>query len=503
MSAAMSHPPTGLSLASLAAELSRVGARVVGDPGVSVTDVRHDSRAVVPGDLFVARSGAAFDGARFAADAVRRGAASVLAEEDATLPALPVPVMRVSDARVGLALAAEAVHGHPTKRLGVAGITGTNGKTTTAWLAARAIDGAGGAAARLGTLGYAFRDDVIDESLTTPEADDVSRLAARVLERGGTHLAMEVSSIALVQGRVEALSFAVAAFTNLTQDHLDFHGSMHAYGDAKARFFTELSPRASVINVDDPFGEALSRRAGGRVLAVSRTREADVYPRRARVDATGIHADIRTPSGDVAFESRLDGMHNLDNVLVALGIVQALDLDVSAAAAALSEAPAVPGRLERCDEPGDDVTVLVDYAHTPDALTRVLDAVRPLTRGKVHCVFGCGGDRDPVKRPLMGAAVGGAADRATLTNDNPRTEDPALIAAAIEPALRQSGIPYDVVLDRSIAIDRAILGAAPGDLVLLAGKGHEPYQIIGTEYRAFDDRVEARRALAARRSGRR
>jgi UDP-N-acetylmuramoyl-L-alanyl-D-glutamate--2,6-diaminopimelate ligase len=427
----------------------------------------------------------------------------VVAEETATLPALSVPVVRVTDARLALALAAEAVHGHPTRRLGVVGITGTNGKTTTAFLAASAIDHAGGAAARLGTLGYAFRDDVVEESLTTPEADDVSRLAARVLARGGTHLAMEVSSIALVQSRVEAIAFAVAAFTNLTQDHLDFHGSMHAYAESKARLFTELSPGVSVIHVDDPFGAELARRAPGRVLTVSRTGAADVRPTRAVVDASGIHATIASPSGELVLETRLVGHHNLDNVLVAIGIVEALGLDANGAAASFAGAAPVPGRLERCDEPGDDVTVLVDYAHTPDALRRVLEAVRPLAHGKVHCVFGCGGDRDPGKRPLMGAAVGAAADRATITNDNPRSEEPASIAAAIEPGLSASGIPYEVVLDRAVAVERAIVGAAPGDLILLAGKGHEPYQIVGAEHRAFDDRVEARRALATRRAGKR
>jgi UDP-N-acetylmuramoyl-L-alanyl-D-glutamate--2,6-diaminopimelate ligase len=316
---------------------------------------------------------------------------------------------------------------------------------------------------------------------------------------------MEVSSIALVQARVEAVAFTVAAFSNLTQDHLDFHGSMQAYAEAKSRLFVELSPRVAVINVDDPFGGELARRVKGAVLTVSRlTQRADVYPREARLDAAGIHATLRLPSGELRIETRLVGAHNLDNVLLTLGIVEALGLDVAHAAAGLAAvAASVPGRLERCDEPGDDVTVLVDYAHSPDALRRVLDAVRGLSRGELHCVFGCGGDRDPTKRPKMGAAVGAAADRATITNDNPRSEVPVAIARAIEPGLRASGIPYDIVLDRAVAIERAILGAAPGDLVLLAGKGHEPYQIIGPEKRVFDDRAEARRALALRREGKR
>jgi UDP-N-acetylmuramoyl-L-alanyl-D-glutamate--2,6-diaminopimelate ligase len=509
MSAAMNLATSAKPLHELARELAAVSARVEGDGDVVVSDVRQDSRRVEPGDLFVARAGGKTDGAAFVMDAVRRGAVAVLAQTNAPLPLLNVPVVRVDDARRALGLAAEAVHDHPTAALDVIGITGTNGKTTTAWLAEQVLSRAGGAAARLGTLGYSFQGDTVDESLTTPEADDVSRFADRALRRGARQFVMEVSSIALVQARVDAVRFAVAAFTNFTQDHLDFHGSMDAYGAAKARLFVELAPAHSVVFVDDPFGKELASRARGNVLTVGRSEGADLRAVDVRTDARGIAARLVTRAGaSLALESRLVGAHNLDNVLVTLGIASALGLDLARATAAMATATAAPGRLERCDELGDDVTVLVDYAHTPDALARVLDAVRALvrddgtSRGKVHCVFGCGGDRDPAKRPRMGEAVGARADRATLTNDNPRTEEPAAIAAAVEPALRASGIPYDVVLDRKDAITHAILEAAPGDLVLLAGKGHEPYQIIGTEYRAFDDRVEARRALALRRGAR-
>jgi UDP-N-acetylmuramoyl-L-alanyl-D-glutamate--2,6-diaminopimelate ligase len=499
MSAAMTLPTPGLSLAELVAELGRVEARLEAGGEVSVTDVRHDSRTIEPGDLFVARAGGKLDGARFVADAVGRGAIAVMAAEEAPLPALGVPVVRVSDVRLGLALAAEAVHGHPTRRLAVTGITGTNGKTTTSFLLAEAIDAAGGATARVGTLGYAFRGDAVDESLTTPEADDISRFAARSLARGATHLAMEVSSIALTQARVDAVTFAVAALTNVTQDHLDYHGTMEAYALAKARLFEELSPRASVINVDDPVGAAIAERAPGRVLRVGRGRDADVRPLSMRLTASGIQCGVHLPSGIVRLESGLVGAHNLDNLLLTLGIVEALGLSPALAAEGLRGARAAPGRLERCSTAADDVTVLVDYAHTPDALRRVLEAVRGFTQGGIHCVFGCGGDRDPEKRAKMGAAAGAAATRVTITNDNPRSEDPAAIAAAIEMGLWGAGAPYDIVLDRSTAIERAILAAAPGDLVLVAGKGHEPYQIIGSMKRDFDDRVEARRALAKRR----
>lgn len=496
----MSALSAGLSLNELARELSKVGGRLVGPGGVRVTGVCQDSRHVEPGDLFVARSGAKENGANYVLDAERRGAVALLVDEGAALPALALPALRVEDVRLGMALAAEAVHGHPTSAVGVIGITGTNGKTTTAWLVASLLAAAGARPARLGTLGYAFEDDCVDESLTTPGADEIARFARRARERGASHLAMEVSSHALDQRRVDAVRFAAAAFTNLTQDHLDYHGTMSAYGRAKARLFEDLSPGVSVLFVDDPFGAELARRATGPLVRVGTARDNDLYPLSAIVDAGGIRGELATPAGPLAISSPLVGRHNLDNLLVALGVVHALGFDVHRAASALPAIAGAPGRLERCDSPGDDVTVLVDYAHTPDALGRALEAVRQLTRGAVHCVFGCGGDRDADKRPKMGQRVGTMADFAVITNDNPRSEDPTAIARAIESGLAPHGIAYEIVLDRAAAIDRAIGGAQPGDLVLIAGKGHEPYQIIGNDRRPFDDRVEARRALRARRT---
>ncbi len=488
-----------LRLAELARQLDRVGATTRGDVSVRVSDVRQDSREVTAGDLFVARAGSRASGAAFAVDAVRRGAAAVMAERGTELPELGVPVMQVDEIRLALALAAEVVHQRPSQRIGVVGITGTNGKTTTASLVRRALAGAGARAASLGTLGFEFGEDLVDSSLTTPEADQISRYVARASDGGATHLVMEVSSHALSQARVDALTFAVAAFSNLTQDHLDYHTTMEEYAASKARLFVELQPRVSVINVDDPFGAQLAERACGRVLRVSRQGGGDVRSIRTEVDARGIRATVLCPSGEALLQSRLVGEHNLDNLLLSLGIVEGLGLDVRAAAEALAEAPPIPGRLERCDGPDDDILVLVDYAHTPDALRRALRAVRGLTEQAVICVFGCGGDRDPDKRSKMGLAVAEAATTAIVSNDNPRTEDPAAIARQIEPGLRAGGLAYEVELDRFAAIQRAVLGASPGDVVLIAGKGHEPYQIIGTERRAFDDRVEARRALTARR----
>jgi UDP-N-acetylmuramoyl-L-alanyl-D-glutamate--2,6-diaminopimelate ligase len=489
----------GVPVAALLGVLAAEAPRLIGDASVRLFGVHQDSRRVEPGDLFVARSGGKVSGASFAQAAVERGAAALIVERGSPLPALAVPMIEVADARRSLALAAEAVYGTPTRALSLVGITGTNGKTTTSWLVERALTGAGQKPARLGTVGFAFGGESVDSALTTPEADDISRYAARTRDAGGTHFVMEVSSHALSLDRVSALHFAVAAFSNLTQDHLDFHGSLSAYGETKARLFTDLLPEASVVNVDDLFGAKLAQRAHGKRLRVSKRSGADVCPKQVSVDAQGIRGVFHTPSGEVLLESRLVGEHNLENLLLALGILQALNVDLKAAASALGEAPQVPGRLERCDEPGDDILVLVDYAHTPDALERALIAVRSLTARRVLCVFGCGGDRDPQKRPRMGGAVGRLADYAWLTNDNPRSEDPRAIAAAVEVGLREMDAKYEVELDRARAIELAIARAEPGDVVLIAGKGHEPYQLIGGQSFAFDDRVEARRALALRR----
>jgi UDP-N-acetylmuramoyl-L-alanyl-D-glutamate--2,6-diaminopimelate ligase len=280
---------------------------------------------------------------------------------------------------------------------------------------------------------------------------------------------------------------------------------MAAYAAAKARLFTDLGPGGAVVNVDDAVGRDLASRVRAPLVRVSARAgaspsDAEVAPHTLRVAGDGFHAVVRTPRGDVELHSRLVGLHNVENVVVALGVVCALELDVDRAARALSAAPAPPGRLERCDEDGDGIVVLVDYAHTPDALARVLDAVRAVAAGRILCVFGCGGDRDPTKRGPMGESVGRRADVAVVTSDNPRSEDPAAIAATVAEGVRAGGMEPVVEIDRRRAIAWAIRSAAPGDVVLVAGKGHEDYQIVGTVKHAFDDRIEARRALAARRS---
>jgi len=523
------RPTEGMSLGDIAREIPGSTSSVDGDASVICTGVHHDSRRVQPGDLFVVRRGETHDGSAFVGDAVARGAVALLADRASAITEAKVPVLRVDDVATGLAYAAAAVYGHPAFSLDVIGITGTNGKTTTSHLVRAAIDGALGLpkCGIVGTIGHTYAGKTIAASHTTPEADELARVLAIMRKRGATHVAMEVSSIALVLGRVRAVRFRVAAFTNLTQDHLDFHGSMEAYATAKMALFTTCEPGLAVVNVDDAFGVKIAAAAKCKVLRV-RTKvgatDADIAPVSVDASASGMRIIAKVPGGDVEIKTRLVGLHNLENLLVAIGIASVLDLEVDRAAAALANEIGAPGRLERCDGPGDDVVAVVDYAHTPDALARVLDAVREVSQPldeaggtrvvtpRILCVFGCGGDRDPSKRVPMGEAVGARADVAIVTSDNPRTESPEAIAEPVEEGVRSAGLSrvtpqeiattrkgYVVELDRQRAIALAIESARPGDVVLIAGKGHEDYQIIGTTKRPFDDRLEARSALRARR----
>jgi UDP-N-acetylmuramoyl-L-alanyl-D-glutamate--2,6-diaminopimelate ligase len=490
---------SGLSLDELRTLLADGTARVVGDGDVRVYGVRQDSRKVQPGELFCARRGGKTTGAEHALEAQNKGAAALLVERGEPRPATRLPLLEVKNVKRALALAAEAVYGYPSRSVAVIGVTGTNGKTTTTFLIEQGLAATGAKPARLGTLGFEMAGHSFGETLTTPEADDIARCLVEVKQRGGTHLVMEVSSIAVVQERASGLCFKSAAFTNLTQDHLDFHGSMAAYGEAKAALFTRLSPENSVIHVGDGFGAELARRVKKGLCTVAKSAPADIHARSVSSTARGLRAEIITPKGDCLLESPLVGEHNLETLLVALGVLLGLGVSPGDACAALNQAPQVPGRLERVDGPSDDVTVLVDYAHTPDALARVLAAVRALGAGRVLCCFGCGGDRDPKKRPLMGEAVGRGADHAYVTSDNPRTEEPGAIIDAIVPGLQAASASYEIEADRALAIEKAILAAQPGDVVVLAGKGHEDYQIVGSEKRHFDDREQARLALGKRR----
>lgn len=479
--------------------LGPLGVTLSGNPEVRVSDVEQDSRRATDGALFVARSGAVADGVRFAVDAVARGAVAVMAAQEAELPQLGCPVLRVRNVPLALGLAAEAVHGRPSQRLRLAGITGTNGKTTVSWLVQHVIEVLGGSPVRVGTLGFEHAGRERAAGLTTPGGDALSRWLAEAVEQGASHGVMEVSSIALVGRRVDALDFDVAGFTNLTRDHLDFHGTLEAYGEAKARLFTELLPATSVLNVDDAFGAELTERCPGRVIAVGRRARAGVSIADLVPSRRGISGRIVVEGRSLPVESPLVGRHNAENLGLAMGMAIGLGLNPEGVAEALGTASQVPGRLERCDAAGDGVAVLVDYAHTPDALGRVLEALRPLTSQRIICVFGCGGDRDASKRQPMGEVASRLSDYAILTNDNPRSESPEAIAAAVELGLRAGGGDYEIRLDRREAIERAVAHAHSGDVVLIAGKGHETYQQTQAGTLPFDDREQARRALAVRR----
>lgn len=476
-----------------------------GGDDVDVRDVHRDSRRVGEGDLFAAIVGANVDATRFVPDVRAQGAVAVLAERPTELPTLVVPSVRAA-----LGPIAHALAGDPTTKLAVIGVTGTNGKTTTTFLIDEALAALGHRPALLGTVASRAGAVATASSFTTPEADDLARFARAAVDEGASHLVMEVSSHALAQERTAGTRFAVGAFTNLTQDHLDFHGTMEAYGEAKAKLFLAHRPTRSVIHVDDPFGAALATRieeAGLDVLTVGAAPNATLRVRAAAFDARGVEARIVTPTGEVVLRGAHVGRHNLENLMTALGCLVALGVPAEDAAWALGRAKGAPGRLERVEDPRG-VTVLVDYAHTPDALTNALDAVRPITEGRLIVVFGCGGDRDVGKRPLMGRAAAEGADLVVVTSDNPRTEDPAEIVAAIVPGVRAGGKNelgveatetdgFVVEVDRERAISIALRAARAGDTVLVAGKGHEDYQIVGTTKRHFDDREVAAAVIAS------
>jgi UDP-N-acetylmuramoyl-L-alanyl-D-glutamate--2,6-diaminopimelate ligase len=487
--------------------------RVIGDGSIAVQGIRHDSRRCEPGDLFVAVEGAQSDGAEFIADAIERGAVAVLAERAMSLD---VPVLLAEDALLALSRIAQALYDDPTAKLSVIGVTGTNGKTTCTYLIEALLQAAGAKPAVLGTVNFRGPFGLLDATHTTPMADDLMRLARSALDSGATHLVLEVSSHGLAMRRVDGVHFAVAAFTNLTQDHLDYHGDFAAYEAAKRRLFSELSPSAAVVNVDDPVGRKIAAAFPGRVLRCAKhlAEGVDVGALSIASDRSGISARVLTELGELAIESPLIGEHNLENLLIAIGCAIALGIEANVITQALHQAHGAPGRLERIAHPGD-VLVFVDYAHTPDALARVLTALRSHTRGRLIALFGAGGDRDNGKRPLMGQASARLADLSILTSDNPRSESPRRILQQIEAGVTAANLPrlepeqlagsargYVVEPDRRVAIGLALAAARPGDTVLLAGKGHEKIQIIGEERIAFDDCDEARAAIAQLSGGR-
>ena len=479
----------------------------------AVSAVAYDSRAVTANALFVALKGQKADGAAYVKDAVGRGAGAVVSE-DAAPAGIPVPWLQVADARLALAAFAAEFYRRPSEQLTLVGITGTNGKTTTSYVLAGIFEAAGIRCGRIGTVGYRIGTREYDAARTTPEAPELQRMLRDMVAQGCGACVMEVSSHALVLRRADHLRFAAGIFTNLTRDHLDFHGDMEAYFSAKRRLFELLPDDAvAVINVDDRRGSDFAT-AARRPVTYGIETPADVSPGPITFTLDGLRFDVRTPRGTIHVESPLVGRPNAYNILAAAATAMALDVPFTAIESGIRTLAMVPGRFQVVSSAGDEVRVVVDYAHTDDALKNLLETARPLAGGRLITVFGCGGDRDTTKRPLMGAVAARLSDVVVVTSDNPRSENPEQIIEEIKrgivlPADRMGPkgqapkVPVCLSIpDRRGAIERAIREARPGDLVLVAGKGHEKYQEIGERRLPFDDVEVARAALAQRRGSR-
>lgn len=459
-----------------------------------VSGITLDSRAVQSGDLFVALPGLRQDGRAHIPEAVARGASAVFYEPDGYMPpATAVPAIAVPRLREQLGVIAGRFYDVPSRQMKVIGVTGTNGKTTCSQLLAQALDVPPNRCGVIGTLGHGF-PGVLDEGThTTPDAAAVQRLLAELLSKGARAVAMEVSSHALEQGRVNGVYFEAALFTNLSRDHLDYHGDMATYGATKARLFMQDGLKAAVVNIEDEYGERLARALRDRVRLVSYgLKHGDVHARSLACTRSGIELEAVTPTGGAEIRSALFGEFNAANLLGTLATLLALGLDPREAGRRLSAARPVPGRAERFTGGPNGPLVVVDYAHTPDALEQVLTSLRPHAAGRLWCVFGCGGDRDRGKRPEMGEVAERLADVVVLTDDNPRHESGDAIIADI---LEGMGTRPRVIRDRRAAIATALAEAAAQDVVLIAGKGHEDYQQIGDVRHPYSDRETVRALL--------
>lgn len=500
-----------MRLSALIAPLSH--AKVIGNPGVEVKGIAYDSRRVERGFVFVALKGRGCDGHSFIGEAIGKGALGLLVERPQ--PGLQgVTQVVVSDTRKAMAVVSSIFYGEPSKGLKLLGVTGTNGKTTTTYLLESILQKAGHKVGVVGTINYRYPGHILPAPHTTPEAPDIQSILKEMLDNRVTHCVMEVSSHALAQKRVNACRFKGAVFTNLSQDHLDYHITMDNYFRSKSLLFQDLLPRGAfaVINEDDPWGRRLSRGLPLTIYNYSMKEGASIWPREVG-SSDGIKAILSTPLGDMRVSSILLGQYNLQNIMAAVGVGIGLGLDKSAIEEGVSALKTVPGRLERIPSP-DGFQGVVDYAHTGDALERVLNTLRPMTKGRLITVFGCGGDRDRGKRPIMGDVATRLSDFTIITSDNPRTEDPLEIIKEIEAGITigarkiaasqihdpESEIRncYMIIPDRREAIRTAVGLVLPGDIILVAGKGHEDYQVIGDRKFPFDDAKEFRKAVEER-----
>lgn len=487
-------------------QLLGIGRLLQGDPEVEITSVTYDSRRVRPGAAFVALPGTRTDGHAYAAEAVARGAAVVVVERSVAAPE-GVAVLQVESTRRALSAASAALYGDPSQKLRVIGVTGTNGKTTTTHLIRAILMAQGEKVGLIGTVHNFVGDQELTANLTTPQASDVQELMARMVQAGCTYVVMEVSSEGLDMHRVDDVEFDVGVFTNLTQDHLNYHGTLENYREAKLGLFRQLSRpgtksgKAAILNRDDPSMGHFRDAAGSvPIHTYGLDRRAALYARSLVTTPDGTRFRMVSPQGELPVALRMVGQFNVYNALAASAVALAEGVPLERIRTVLERQVGVAGRMEPV-RAGQPFGVFVDYAHSPDGLENVLTTARGFTRGRVIAVFGCGGDRDRQKRPRMGRIAAVLADHTIITSDNPRSEEPAAIIREIEAGVREAlppGHSYETVVDRTEAIERAVAAAAPGDVVIIAGKGHETYQIFADRTIHYDDREVARRVIKAR-----
>ena len=483
-----------------------------GDTKIDVKGLAYDSRKVQKGDLFVAIKGHIQNGHEYFPEAIRNGAIALLAE-GFKVSYGDISRVTVPDSRRALSKLAARFYGNPCDGMDIIGITGTNGKTTTSYILESIISSSGRESGVIGTINSRFQGITIPSAVTTPESLDLMRIMKKMLDHGVTHVVLEVSSHALDQGRTDDCPFSVVVFTNFSRDHLDYHNTMEGYFNAKSRLFKELRAGAgrkgiAVINGDDPKGEELASLVCTEVMTYGLDRKYDVTADRISTDRKGLKAKLATPMGEIEIRSSLIGKINIYNILAATAAALALGFDLDAIGNGIASLKKVPGRMELVEN-ARGLTVVVDYAHTPDALLKIQETLRPLTRGRLITVFGCGGNRDRGKRFEMGLVAGENSDIVFITSDNPRNEDPESIVMQAQVGVEKSGLAelkwpkdsmgegpgYFIEVDRREAIKKAVSIANTNDIILIAGKGHEDYQIVGSERRFFDDRKEV--ALAA------